>query len=68
MAKERKKERNQELLEKFIGKRVLLLTKDDYVYNANILEVKEDFVRFLDKYNKEIVLKLSYIKQITTNK
>lgn len=62
------KERNQELLRKFIGKRVLILTQKDFVYNANILEVEDDFVRFLDKYNKEIALKLSDIKQVTSEK
>jgi small nuclear ribonucleoprotein (snRNP)-like protein len=60
------KERNQEILKKFIGKKVLILTQNDYVYNANILEVEDDFVRFLDKYNKEIALKLTDIKQVTS--
>lgn len=60
------KERNQEILKKFIGKKVLILTQKDYVYNANILEVEDDFVRFLDKYNKEIALKLTDIKQVTS--
>jgi hypothetical protein len=60
------KERNQEILKKFIGKNVLILTQKDYVYNANILEVEDDFVRFLDKYNKEIALKLTDIKQVTS--
>lgn len=60
------KERNQEILKKFIGKKVLILTQKDYVYKANILEVEDDFVRFLDKYNKEIALKLTDIKQVTS--
>jgi len=60
------KERNQEILKKFIGKKVLILTQKDFVYNANILEVEDDFVRFLDKYNKEIALKLTDIKQVTS--
>ncbi len=60
------KERNQEILKKFIGKKVLILTQNDYVYNANILEVEDDFVRFLDKYNKDIALKLTDIKQVTS--
>lgn len=60
------KERNQEILKKFIGKKVLILTQKDYVYNANILEVEDDFVRFLDKYNKEVALKLTDIKQVTS--
>ena len=60
------KERNQEILKKFIGKKVLILTQNNYVYNANILEVEDDFVRFLDKYNKEIALKLTDIKQVTS--
>jgi len=60
------KERNQEILKKFIGKKVLILTQKDYIYNANILEVEDDFVRFLDKYNKEIALKLTDIKQVTS--
>jgi len=59
-------ERNKELLEKFVGRKVLILTQKDFVYNANILEVNNDFIRFLDKFNKEIALKLTDIKQVTS--
>lgn len=61
-------DRQKEILKRFVGKKVLILTQKDFVYNANIIEVQEDFVLFIDKFGSEVVLDISDIKQITGEK
>lgn len=62
------KERTKEMLERFKGKKVLILTQKDFVYNANILEVNNNFVVFKDKFGSEVCLDIKDVKQVTSRR
>lgn len=44
--------------------RVLLLTKSDFCYTAEIVDVFADSVSFLDKFGNEILLSFDELKQV----
>jgi len=46
------------------GKKVMIITIEEFFYTAEIIEVYDDSVLFSDKYQNEILLTFSQIKQI----
>ena len=46
------------------NQRVIIITKNDFCYSANIQEVYEDSVLFLDKFSNQVLLSFSEIGRI----
>jgi hypothetical protein len=46
------------------NQRVIIITKADFVYTAQIIEVFSDSFTFLDKFGNEVILTFAEIKSL----
>jgi len=53
-----------EYLRRYLNKKVHLINKDGLHYNGKIVEVGDDSIVFLDKFNKELLFDFDAIREL----
>ena len=53
------------LLRKYEGKRIRILTKSNLHYDCKLLEITEDSILIFDKVGNEVIILISEVLQVT---
>jgi hypothetical protein len=57
----------KEDIEKFRGKNIKIILKNQFIYNCKIQEINDDSVGILDKFNNLVFINYDMIGAITEN-